>query len=76
MMHVDFELDLKGTQCPLPLLKAKQTMNKLNSGQTLRVLTTDPGSMGDFTSFARLAGHRLLVSEESLGIFTYVLEHK
>ena len=76
MMHVDLELDLKGAHCPLPLLKAKQAMNQLNSGQTLRVLTTDPGSVRDFTSFARLAGHRLLVNEERLGVFTYVLKHK
>ena len=76
MVDVDMELDLKGMNCPLPLLKAKQAMNQLNAGQLLRVQATDPGSVRDFASYARIAGHTLLSREEVEGVFVYVLKHK
>ena len=57
---VDQELDARGLRCPLPLLRAKQALNVLAAGQVLRVLTTDPASLPDFTAYARQVGHELL----------------
>ena len=70
---VDQELDASGLSCPMPLLKAKQALNAMASGEVLRVRATDPGSVRDFVSFAELAGHGLLFSNEQSGIFTFVL---
>ncbi|OED40185.1 response regulator SirA [Endozoicomonas sp. (ex Bugula neritina AB1)] len=76
MIDVDQELDLKGMSCPLPLLKAKQALNKMLPGQILRVLATDPGSVRDFASFAKISGHKLLASEEQGAIFIHMVQHK
>lgn len=76
MVGVDLELDLKGMNCPLPLLKTKQAMSRLASGQLIRVLVTDPASVRDFASYARLAGHRQVSSESVAGVFIHVLQHK
>ena len=76
MVVVDQELDLKGMSCPLPLLKAKQALNKMESGQLLRVLATDPGSVRDFASFARVSGHQLVSSEEVDGVYIHMVQHK
>ena len=78
MNTIDAEqtLDLKGLNCPLPLLKAKQALNKMTSGQILRVLATDAGSVRDFASFCRLSGHELLSSTEQDGVFIHTLKHK
>jgi TusA-related sulfurtransferase len=70
------ELDTCGLDCPLPLLKAKQALNTMNSGEQLRVLATDPGSQRDFRSFAEQSGHRLLESSEQNGVFSYLLEKR
>ncbi|MRI35302.1 response regulator SirA [Endozoicomonas sp. OPT23] len=76
MTEVDLELDLKGMSCPLPLLKAKQAMSKMQSGQVIRVVATDPGSVRDFASFAKISGHQLLASEEDSGVFIHTLKLK
>ena len=76
MIDVDQELDLKGLPCPLPLLKAKQALNKMSSGQTLRVFATDPGSVRDFASFAKISGHRLIASDEQDGVFIHTVRYK
>ncbi len=70
---VDQRLDACGLTCPLPLLKAKQALNALDTGLVLEVLCTDPGSVRDFEVFSRQSGHELLKSEESGGTFTYWL---
>lgn len=66
-------LDVKGLNCPMPLLKAKRTLNGMAVGARLRVVATDPGSMKDFTVFAKQAGHDLLEAYENEGTFTYLL---
>ncbi|CAM3867446.1 sulfurtransferase TusA family protein [Parendozoicomonas haliclonae] len=71
--QIDRELDACGLNCPMPLLKAKQALNAMAAGETLKVMATDPGSVRDFSSFADIAGHELLFSDEQQGIFTYVL---
>lgn len=69
----DAELDAVGLQCPMPLLKAKLELNRLASGQVLKVTASDPGSQRDFRSFAKLAGHSLLREEADDGLFRYWL---
>jgi len=69
----DAELDARGLRCPLPLLQAKQALRELASGQTLRVLATDSGSVRDFQSFAELSGHRLLHQSDEAGVYTHIL---
>ena len=69
----DQELDTRGLTCPLPLLKAKQALNRMASGAVLRVLATDPGSVRDFEVFARQTGHALLVSTQAEGEYHYLL---
>lgn len=71
---VRLEVDARGLDCPLPLLKAKQALNKLASGERLRVLATDPGSQRDFKVFAQLSGHRLLEALAVQDGFSYLIE--
>ena len=59
-MEATKELDTRGLLCPLPILKAKKALAELASGDLLKVVSTDPGSMRDFQAFARQTGHELL----------------
>jgi TusA-related sulfurtransferase len=70
------ELDTCGLDCPLPLLKAKQQLNAMASGEILRVHATDPGSQRDFRVFAEQSGHALLESSERDGVFIYILRKR
>lgn len=69
-------LDVKGLQCPMPLLKAKKALNELAPGELLRVVATDPGSVKDFQVFSRQSGHELLESEDDDGVYSYLLRKK
>ncbi len=69
-------LDVQGLNCPMPLLKAKKTLNEMAAGEHLRVLATDPGSVRDFEVFSRQSGHALLDSGEEQGTFYYLLQKK
>ncbi|MDN7139346.1 sulfurtransferase TusA family protein [Pseudomonas sp. JQ170] len=69
----DAELDASGLNCPLPLLKAKMELNRLASGAVLKVVATDAGSQRDFRTFAKLAGHTLLLESAEGGVYTYWL---
>lgn len=69
----DAELDASGLNCPMPLLKAKQALNRLEVGQTLSVRATDPGSERDFEVFARQSGHELLSASREGDAFLYLL---
>eukprot|EP01031_Cornospumella_fuschlensis_P052163 gene52163-63763_t len=62
-MNTDKEVDTRGLNCPLPILKAKKALAELLSGQTLKVVATDPGSIRDFQAFAKQTGNELLESE-------------
>ncbi|MCY1416227.1 Sulfur carrier protein TusA [compost metagenome] len=70
----DAELDACGLNCPLPLLKAKMELNRLASGAVLKVIATDAGSQRDFRTFAKLAGHTLLLEEVEAGVYRYWLK--
>lgn len=72
----DRELDARGLNCPLPILRTKKALNELQSGQVLRVLATDPGSVRDFQAFCKQTGHLLLRSAEDGGQFQFVLRKK
>lgn len=65
-MHAQKELDTRGLNCPLPILKAKKALADMRSGEVLRIVATDPGSLRDFQAFARQTGNEL-VEQESLG---------
>ncbi len=67
------ELDARGDQCPMPLLKAKRQLNSMESGQQLRVLATDKGSVRDFALFAAQSAHSLVSSDEQDGVYIHVL---
>lgn len=67
-------LDARGILCPMPVVKAKLVMDKLASGQVLRVLATDPGSKADIPSWARAAGHRLLESATQGKEFVFLVQ--
>lgn len=67
-------LDTKGMNCPLPILKTKKAMKGLNAGETLEVLSTDPGSVKDMEAFCKSTGNKLMESNEDGGVYTYVIE--
>lgn len=71
MTNYDQELDARGLNCPLPILRAKKSINELDTGQVLHVLATDPGSVKDFEAFCKQTGNALLASGESEGTFTF-----
>lgn len=68
------ELDACGLACPLPLLKAKQRLRDMASGELLRVLATDQGSVRDFKAFADLSGHRLIDQSQTQGVYIHLLQ--
>jgi len=75
-MHFDRELDVKGLNCPLPILRTKKALSEMASGQVLHVMATDPGSVKDFQAFARQTGNELLSSREVNRVFEYYLKRK
>ena len=75
-MQIDKEVDARGLNCPLPILKAKKALADMQSGQTLRVSATDPGSMRDFQAFAKQTGNEL-VEQQTLGLeFFHILRRR
>ncbi|MCY1561654.1 Sulfur carrier protein TusA [compost metagenome] len=75
-MEFDKELDARGLNCPLPILKAKKALAEMTSGQVLRVLATDPGSVRDFQAFARQTGNVLIGQSEGDQEFTFFMKRK
>ena len=75
-MNIDQELDARGLNCPLPILKAKKALTSMQSGQVLKVVATDTGSLRDFAAFAKQTGNEL-VSQETVGNdFIHVLKRR
>lgn len=72
-MNFDKELDARGLNCPLPILRAKKALADLASGQVLKVIATDPGSVKDFQAFAKQTGNELLESSEAGGEYVFYL---
>ena len=75
-MDADQELDTRGLKCPLPILKAKKALAGLTSGQLLKVVSTDPGSLRDFQAFCRQTGNELVEQETAGGEFVHVLRRR
>lgn len=75
-MHFDKELDARGLNCPLPILRTKKALMDLQSGQVLHILATDPGSVKDFAAFAKQTGNELLASHEVNREFEFFMRRK
>jgi tRNA 2-thiouridine synthesizing protein A len=73
---IDKELDVRGLNCPMPILKTKKALGELAAGQVLRVVATDPGSVRDFQAFAKQTGHALLEQSTQGDEFVYLMRHK
>ena len=73
MIEINQELDASGLNCPLPILKCKKALNGMESGEVLKVLSTDPGSSRDFEAFCKQTGDELLENEEDAGTYTFVI---
>jgi tRNA 2-thiouridine synthesizing protein A len=71
MSTYDLELDARGLNCPLPILRAKKSIQTLNSGQVLRIVATDPGSVKDFEAFCKQTGNELLASTQQSGEYLF-----
>jgi len=74
MADFDQELDASGLNCPLPILRAKKALNALTTGQVLRIVATDPGSVKDFEAFSKQTGNDLLSSGEEAGKFIFMIK--
>ncbi len=74
MNTTDLELDARGLNCPLPILRTRKKITGMTNGQTLRVIATDPGSVKDMEAFCRQTGTALLATEESGGDFLFMLQ--
>lgn len=72
-MNIDVELDTRGLNCPLPILKAKKALTTMQSGQVLKVVSTDTGSLRDFAAFAKQTGNELLSQTTEGDNFVHVL---
>lgn len=73
---VDAELDAAGLRCPLPILKTRKALARLQSGQVLRVIATDPDSVRDFESFSQQLGHELLETRQEADRFYFLLRKR
>ena len=75
-MDAQKEIDTRGLNCPLPILKAKKALADLQSGEVLRVLSTDPGSVRDFQAFARQTGNELVEQSTAGDDFVHDLRRR
>jgi tRNA 2-thiouridine synthesizing protein A len=74
--HFDQEIDARGLNCPLPILRTKKALSTLKSGQVLKVIATDPGSKRDFQTFSRQTGNPLLRLDEAPGQWTFYMQRR
>jgi tRNA 2-thiouridine synthesizing protein A len=75
-MNFDKDLDARGLNCPLPILKAKKALTDMGSGQVLRIVATDPGSVKDFQAFSKQTGNPLLSHTANGSEFTFFVKKK
>jgi len=75
-MNFDKELDARGLNCPLPILRAKKSLNDMTSGQVLRIVATDPGSVKDFEAFSKQTGNALVEQSAAGKEFTFFIKKK
>jgi len=75
-MEFQKELDARGLNCPLPILKAKKALAEMATGEVLRVMATDPGSVRDFQAFCKQTGNQLLSHAQDDQVFTFFMQRK
>lgn len=75
-MEFDKDLDARGLNCPLPILRTKKALAEMSTGQVLRIVATDPGSVKDFQAFAKQTGNALLSQAEANNEFTFMMKKK
>jgi tRNA 2-thiouridine synthesizing protein A len=75
-MNFDKDLDTRGLNCPLPILRAKKALADMTSGQVLRILATDPGAVKDFQAFSKQTGNPLLSHLEADKEFTFFMQKR
>lgn len=76
MMEFDKEVDARGLNCPLPILRCKKGLSDMQAEQTLKIMATDPGSVKDFAAFCKQTGHELIQLDEEEGLFTFYIKKK
>ena len=74
MTSFDRELDARGLNCPIPILRTKKFLTTMETGKIVRIMATDPGSVKDFEAFARQTDNELLSSTEAKGEFQFTLK--
>jgi len=72
----DLEVDAKGLKCPLPILRAKKALATLESGQVLKVVATDKGSVRDFQAFSKQTGNELLAQTDDGEVFVHYMKRR
>lgn len=75
-MNFNRELDTRGLNCPLPILKAKKALADMQGGETLRVVSTDAGSVRDFQAFAKQTGNELIDQQTVGNEFIHILRRR
>ena len=75
-LQIDREVDARGLNCPLPILRTKKALNDMAPGSVLRVLATDPASVRDFEAFSRQTGHELVRHDERDGVFVFLIRRR
>jgi tRNA 2-thiouridine synthesizing protein A len=75
-MNFDKDLDARGLNCPLPILRAKKALTDMTTGQVLRILATDPGAVKDFQAFSKQTGNELLSHSEANKEYTFFMKRK
>ena len=75
-MEIDKEVDARGLNCPLPILRAKKALADMTSGQILKVLATDPGSQRDFAAFAKQTGNQLVDTRTEDKTFIFLMKRR
>lgn len=75
-MNIDKELDARGLNCPLPILKAKKALSEMSSGQVLKIVATDSGSVRDFQAFAKQTGNELVEQQTAGNDFIHVMRRR
>ncbi|GAB6049273.1 sulfurtransferase TusA family protein [Hydrogenophilus islandicus] len=73
-MNFDQELDARGLNCPMPIVKTKKTLSGMASGQILKVIATDPGSVKDMEAFAKQTGNQLVESGQEGNAYVFYLK--
>lgn len=75
-MNFDKEVDARGLNCPLPILRAKKALNDMQTGQILKILATDPGSVKDFQAFCKQTGNELLSQAQAEREYSFYVKRK